>query len=191
MPFKIKLRSSNRACRESVATCGFDHRFPPSSTSSSNLIHLNGKVAIYFRSKRFSKTVRLPFVYIGRRYRDKLFNFLKRRKREREKKGIRYKFDTTSPPKYDLDTVRTATDIKNIFPREMVTVYLPILKHLVFYLWKKWIPRCFFPFQSGLVSYQLLHLCEQGMRFQGAVVCILPEYKLDSLSGRGYYKKKK
>lgn len=40
VPFNIRLRNSNRECNESVATCGFDQRFPPSSTSSSNLIHL-------------------------------------------------------------------------------------------------------------------------------------------------------
>uniref|UniRef100_A0A182J676 Uncharacterized protein n=1 Tax=Anopheles atroparvus TaxID=41427 RepID=A0A182J676_ANOAO len=36
VPFSSRLRSSNSECSESVATCGFDHRLPPSSTSSSN-----------------------------------------------------------------------------------------------------------------------------------------------------------
>ncbi|KAH9390274.1 hypothetical protein TYRP_007833 [Tyrophagus putrescentiae] len=40
VPLRRQLRSSKRECRETVPTCGFDHRLPPSSTSSSNLIHL-------------------------------------------------------------------------------------------------------------------------------------------------------
>lgn len=40
VPFNKRLRSSNKEWSESVATWGFDHLFPPSSTSSSNLIHL-------------------------------------------------------------------------------------------------------------------------------------------------------
>jgi hypothetical protein len=40
VPFKRPHLSSNRECRDSVATWGFDHLSPPSSTSSSNLIHL-------------------------------------------------------------------------------------------------------------------------------------------------------
>ena len=36
----MQLRSSKRLCRERVATCGLLHLSPPSSTSSSNLIHL-------------------------------------------------------------------------------------------------------------------------------------------------------
>lgn len=39
-PLSIKLRSSKREWSDNVATWGFDHRFPPSSTSSSNFIHL-------------------------------------------------------------------------------------------------------------------------------------------------------
>lgn len=38
-PFSSKDRNSNRECRERVATCGFDHRLPFSSTSSSNFTH--------------------------------------------------------------------------------------------------------------------------------------------------------
>lgn len=34
-----KWRSSRRLCNDKVPTWGFDHRFPPSSTSSSNFIH--------------------------------------------------------------------------------------------------------------------------------------------------------
>lgn len=37
VPLSSRLRSSNSECSESVATCGLDQRFPPSSTSSSNL----------------------------------------------------------------------------------------------------------------------------------------------------------
>ena len=43
VPFNSRLLSSNRACNERVATWGLLHLFPPSSTSSSNLIHLDGK----------------------------------------------------------------------------------------------------------------------------------------------------
>lgn len=48
VPLRMKLRSSNKACRDSVATCGLDHRFPPSSTSSSNFIHLKKKIHLYY-----------------------------------------------------------------------------------------------------------------------------------------------
>ena len=40
VPVMMQRLSSNREWRESVATWGLDHRSPPSSTSSSNLIHL-------------------------------------------------------------------------------------------------------------------------------------------------------
>lgn len=39
-PFNSRLLNSNNECNDKVATCGFDQRLPPSSTSSSNLIHL-------------------------------------------------------------------------------------------------------------------------------------------------------
>jgi len=42
-----KLRSSKSECKERVATWGLDQRFPPSSTSSSNLIHLGSKTFCY------------------------------------------------------------------------------------------------------------------------------------------------
>ena len=45
VPTIIPRLSSNRSCRDKVATKGFDHLSPPSSTSSSNLIHL--KIPIY------------------------------------------------------------------------------------------------------------------------------------------------
>lgn len=45
VPFRRKDRSSKRECRERVATWGLDHRSPPSSTSSSNLIHLQEREA--------------------------------------------------------------------------------------------------------------------------------------------------
>lgn len=37
-PFNSSVLSSNRECRDNVATWGFDHLLPPSSTSSSNFI---------------------------------------------------------------------------------------------------------------------------------------------------------
>lgn len=40
VPLRIQLRSSNSEWSEMVLTWGFDHRLPPSSTSSSNLIQL-------------------------------------------------------------------------------------------------------------------------------------------------------
>ena len=47
VPFRSMLRNSNNECRDKVATWGLDHLFPPSSTSSSNLIHLkNCKIRI-------------------------------------------------------------------------------------------------------------------------------------------------
>lgn len=39
-PFSIHVLSSNKLCRDSVATWGLLHRSPPCSTFSSNLIHL-------------------------------------------------------------------------------------------------------------------------------------------------------
>ena len=44
VPLRSMLRSSKREWRLKVATWGLDHRFPPSSTSSSNLIHLKAKI---------------------------------------------------------------------------------------------------------------------------------------------------
>lgn len=43
VPFMMQLRSSKRLCRDRVATQGLLHRSPPSSTSSSNLSHLQQK----------------------------------------------------------------------------------------------------------------------------------------------------
>ena len=40
VPFNNRERNSNREWRERVATWGLLHRFPPSSTSSSNFTHL-------------------------------------------------------------------------------------------------------------------------------------------------------
>lgn len=40
VPFSIQVLSSNRLCKESVATWGLLQRSPPFSTFSSNLIHL-------------------------------------------------------------------------------------------------------------------------------------------------------
>ena len=40
VPDKMPFLSSNSEWSDSVATCGLDQRSPPSSTSSSNLIHL-------------------------------------------------------------------------------------------------------------------------------------------------------
>lgn len=55
VPFKTRLRNSNSECNDNVATCGLDHRLPPSSTSSSNFIHLfrekKSKSAINFYEK--------------------------------------------------------------------------------------------------------------------------------------------
>lgn len=39
-PLSRRLRSSKSECKDRVATCGLDHRLPPSSTSSSNLTQL-------------------------------------------------------------------------------------------------------------------------------------------------------
>lgn len=43
VPVIIQHLSSNSECRDSVATWGFDHLSPPSSTSSSNFTHLHKK----------------------------------------------------------------------------------------------------------------------------------------------------
>jgi len=54
VPFRSMLRSSKREWSDRVATCGFDQRFPPSSTSSSNLTHLPTKTTtawVLFESK--------------------------------------------------------------------------------------------------------------------------------------------
>lgn len=55
VPLSRKLRSSNNACKLSVATCGLDHLFPPSSTSSSNLIHLQKQCIIRVCSLNHNK----------------------------------------------------------------------------------------------------------------------------------------
>ena len=48
VPAAIQLLTSKSEKSDKVATCGFDHLSPPSSTSSSNLIHLHVRKIIWF-----------------------------------------------------------------------------------------------------------------------------------------------
>lgn len=48
VPFSRRLRSSKSECSDRVATWGLLHLLPPSSTSSSNFIHLREKFFVYF-----------------------------------------------------------------------------------------------------------------------------------------------
>lgn len=72
VPFNSRLLSSKRACNERVATCGLLHLFPPSSTSSSNLIHLwlswiylsREKQILSLSGIEFNKGTRLPGCFL-------------------------------------------------------------------------------------------------------------------------------
>ena len=56
VPLVNKFLNSNNECKDNVATWGFDQRFPPSSTSSSNFTHLKCRKS----SKTFSSSSLKP-----------------------------------------------------------------------------------------------------------------------------------